>query len=543
MLLKSKEKKDVSSKSSGDTYVAKQTVPDIQTSFKVKINKEIYPLPELVDKTKLDVKYPLIEPYSYVHIYWNSETNELLYELHEPELNGDERKVLDLLEKGIEELINISFLAIKNSDIVLAYLEKNMRVLIREFGIKITEKSFLKLMYYIYRDFVGMNEIDSLLNDYYIEDIECNGINSHVYIVHRKYSNLKTNIAYNDIKKLTNFVEKLAQKCGKYVSYASPLVDGTLPDGSRVSATYTQDITSRGPSFSIRKFTADPWTPVKLMQFRSVSPEILAYLWLLIGYEANILVIGGTGTGKTSFLNAISFFIPPQARIVSIEDTREINIRHDNWLPSVAREGIGASNILGKKHGEVTLFDLLKESFRQRPDYVIVGEIRGQEAFVLFQAMSSGHPSLSTMHAEDVETMVRRLETEPINLSASLVESLDSVCIMTQLKTEGRVARKVRSVVEILKVHERLGNVSTNTPFVWDPASDKFYFKSNSQIFDKLVTRFGINRAKLYTEFKRRSLLLMQMYRLDITGFKQVQDVINAYYKTPEIVLKRFGIK
>ncbi|MCX6711501.1 MAG: type II/IV secretion system ATPase subunit, partial [Candidatus Woesearchaeota archaeon] len=196
-------------------------------------------------------------------------------------------------------------------------------------------------MYYIYRDFVGLNEIEPLLRDYFIEDIECNGVNTPIYIVHRKYKNLKTNIIYNDIKVLTDFVEKLAQKSGQYISYANPLLDAALPDGSRVNATYTQDISSRGPTFTIRKFTKEPWSPIKLMEFRTVSPELLAYIWLLIEHECNIMVIGGTGSGKTTLLNTLAFFIPPSSRVVSIEDTRELNILHENWLPSVTRSGIG----------------------------------------------------------------------------------------------------------------------------------------------------------------------------------------------------------
>lgn len=551
MFSKLKKNKTISIKSVKKGGVANSNVPSVgqttigaEVKFRIKMSGEMYPIPDVEDKRELDVKYPLIEPYAFVHIYWDVGRHELVYELHEPVLNEDEIKVLDILEKGIEELINISFIAIKSPEVVIAYLEKNMRVLLREFGIKITEKSFLKLMYYIYRDFVGMNEIEPLLRDYYIEDIECNGVNVPIYIVHRKYGNVRTNVVYGNIKELTGFVEKLAQKCGKYVSYASPLLDGTLPDNSRVNATYTQDVSSRGPTFTIRKFTRVPWTPIHLMQFRTASPEVLAYLWLLIEYEANILIIGAAASGKTTLLNALAFFIPPGARIVSIEDTKEISLLHENWLPSVARAGVGVSNIMGVKHGEVSMFDLLKESFRQRPDYVIVGEVRGKEAFVLFQAMASGHASLSTMHAEDVGTMIRRLETHPINLSASLVESLDAVCLMIRTKVKGKASRRVRNVVEIIRIIEKkVGHAVTNTPFSWDPGTDRFYFKRNSKIFERLITKYGMSKAKLELEFRRRVMLLMKLYQLNITGFKEVQAIINAYYKTPDLVLKKYGIK
>ena len=294
------------------------------------------------------------------------------------------------------------------------YLEKNIKVLLKELGIGISRSSYLKFMYYIYRDFIGLNKIEPVINDQLIEDIECNGVKTPVYIVHRKFGSIRTNIVYDNFDELVSFVEKLAQKCGKYISYANPIMDGRLPDsGARVNATYTEDISSKGPTFSIRLFTKEAWSPVRLMQVGSVSAEILAYLWILIEHGANILIVGGTGSGKTTLLNCIASFIKPEARVITIEDTREIRLVHENWLPSVARMGTGVG---GENTGEITMFDLLKASFRQRPDYVIVGEIRGAEAFVLFQGMASGHSGISTMHADDVKTVIRRLETTPINL-------------------------------------------------------------------------------------------------------------------------------
>ena len=398
------------------------------------------------------------------------------------------------------------------------------------------------MMYFLYRDFIGLNEIEPLMNDYFIEDIECNGGKTPLYIVHRKYRHIRTNIVFPDNKKLMSFVEKLAQKCSKYVSYASPLLDGALPDGSRVNATYTTDISSRGPTFTIRKFTSEPWTPIKLMDFGTVSPEVLAYLWLLVEYESNMMVIGGTGSGKTSFLNSIAFFIPPAARIVSIEDTKELNLLHENWLPSVARAGVGLATITGERHGEVSLFDLLRESFRQRPDYVIVGEIRGKEAFVLFQGAASGHPCLSTMHAESVDTMIKRLETPPISLSPALVETLNVVCVMIQTKVQGRPVRRLKEVVEIVSV-PREGKVVLNTPFVRDPSRDIHFYKTDSRMLDKLSKEHGIAKETLYAEWQRRINLLMAMYRNRIFGFKEVHEIINKYYKTPREILRRFGIR
>ena len=516
------------------------SAPAPQTEFQIEKDISIAHLPEFASKKEIDIKYPLIKPYAHVHIHWDEEQKEVIYEVLEPQLDLSEQKLLQKIELGIEELINISFIKLKDEKTIIAYLEKNIMVLLSELGVRPSKQTFLKLMYYVYRDFVGLNAIEPLMNDYHIEDIECNGVDTPLYIVHRKYRNLKTNINFKKLPKITSFVEKLAQKCGKYISYANPILDGRLPDKSRVNATYTQEISSRGPTFTIRKFTTEPWSPVKLIQVKTASPEILAYLWLLIEHESNFVIIGGTGTGKTSFLNSLAFFIPPQARVVSIEDTHELNLLHENWLPSVAREAIG----MGAEgtFGEISLFRLLKESFRQRPDYVIVGEIRGKEAYVLFQGAASGHPTACTMHAEDVETMIRRLETPPISLPPALVETLDVVCVMTQSKIKGEVVRRLRNITEIISIGKNMGTLTKNTPFVWDPATDKFFFKEDSYIFQKIQTQYGLSVDYLKKEFERRTKLLYEMYKRNISGYKEVHQIINMYYKTPEEVLKRFNI-
>lgn len=517
-------------------------VPKEEVLFKIELQNEIPTLPEFKNKEETDIRYPLIEPYAYAHIHWDPEKQEVVYEVEEPKLTDREKETLRILEDGVRELINISFISIKEGDTVIRYLEKNLKTLLKELGFNLSKETFLKIMYYIYRDFVGMNEIEPLLSDYFIEDIECNGIQSPIYIVHRKYRNIKTTISFETVPYLASFVEKLAQKCGRYVSYASPLLDGTLPNGFRVNATYTVDISSKGPTFTIRQFSKSPWSPPRMLELGTLSPEILAYLWMLVEHEFNVMVIGGTGSGKTTLLNVLAFFIPQQARIVSIEDTRELAIEHENWLPSVAREGVGLANIVGQKYGEVTLFDLLKESFRQRPDYVIVGEVRGKEAFVLFQGMASGHPSMGTMHANDVQTLIRRLETPPIELSPSLVESMDAVCIMSQAKINGKEVRRLRQVVEIISVPEDVGKAQVNVLFNWDPRTDTFYFKTDSYIFEKLVSHYGFTKDQIIQEFENRTRLLYALYQRKIFDYKQVQAIINEYARSPRKVLKDYGI-
>ena len=507
-----------------------------ESVFKINFGAEKPALPEVKDERNLDLRYGLLIPYTYAHLYWDEVHGEVIYSVEEPSLDVKEKEVLNTLEQGIQELIDISFINVDDKEVLIEYLEKNVQVLLKELGIEINRNSYLKLMYYIYRDFIGLNRIESLMNDQYIEDIECNGVKTPVYVVHRRFGNIKTNIVYDEFDELTSFVEKLAQKCGKYISYANPIMDGRLPDsGARVNATYTEDISSRGPTFSIRMFTREAWSPVKLIQAGTISAEILAYLWIIVEHGSNILVVGGTGSGKTTMINVIASFIRPEARIVSIEDTKELRLIHENWLPSVARAGTGVG---GESIGEVTLFDLLRASFRQRPDYVIVGEIRGQEANVLFQGMASGHAGLSTMHAEDVKTVIKRLETPPISLSPSLVEILDVVCLVSHAKVKGKDVRKLRAVQEIIQVKE--GDAEVNVPFEWNPSRNVFMFKRDSFVFKKIVAKKGISMEELQGEFESRKNLLNSLYKKNIMEFEEVQKIINEYYKNKGAVMKRF---
>jgi archaeal flagellar protein FlaI len=502
----------------------------------IDLNPPIPSLPKVKDKRNLDVRYMLIAPFASAHIYWNKESNELVYELEEPLLAEHEQKALTQLEKAMYELINVNVAVEKTIEATTEYIDKTARLLIDELNLKISSETYEKLFYYLFRDFIGLNKIDPLLRDYFIEDIECNGVNAPIYIVHRVYRNLRTNVAYKDMERLASFVEKLAQRTGRYISYAQPLLDGTLPDSSRVNATYTKDITTRGPTFSIRKFTKVPWTPPQLIAMGTISPEMLAYFWLLVEYKSNILISGGTASGKTTLLNAIAFFIPPEARVVSIEDTREINLPKENWLPAVARTSIGVGKV-----GEVDLFSLLKSSFRQNPDYLIVGEVRGKEAYVLFQGMASGHASLSTIHSDSVDTLIRRLQTPPIELPPTLLNTLDCVAILSHATVRRHETRRVRGIAEIINVNKD-GTALINTPFTWDPAKDVFYFKKQSKVLEKISAKEGLPIAKLQKEFAIRSKLLYEMYKRKVFDFDEVGRAINDYHKDPVSVLNKYGV-
>jgi flagellar protein FlaI len=545
--LKKVEEKKAEQKPQDIKYPRLEPEPGTETTglrFEIDLRPKLIVLPDIKDKTKFNIRYPLMPPYAYAHIFWDNKRNELVYYVQEPLLSDREKELLDFIKAGLEEMVSVPFSKSPKPQAMIRYLEKNVQALLAELAVSVSKDSYLKIMYYVYRNFIGLNEIEPLLRDYYIEDIECNGVNYPIYIVHRKYENLRTNIIYKDVEALADFVEKLAQKTGRYVSYANPLLDGALPDGSRVNATYTKDITTRGPTFTIRKFTREPWTAIHLIDFGTAPPDVFAYLWLAIEHKFNVMVIGETASGKTTFLNTIVHFIPPESRICSIEDTRELNLAHDNWLPSVSRAGFGMPTVAGgEKYGEVSLYDLLRETFRQNPDYVIVGEARGAEASVLFQGMASGHPSFSTFHAGSVETFVRRLETPPINLSPSLVEVLDVVCICSHVKTRDMNIRRIRAIEEVEKIDADWSKSVINHKFKWIPASDSFVESKKSIIFDKIIERTGISRAKLEKEFQNRTMLLDAMHKKKIIDFKGVAQILNDYYNDPEKVLKKFGVK
>ena len=482
---------------------------------------------------KKDEKYNLIPPFVDVNIKWDEKAKEFKYLVKEPDLNKEEEATKKKIVSGLLELLDIELSSIKKKDEALNYLREQVKKILDEYNIKMPEDKLSKILYYIHRDFVGLNEIEPMMQDPNIEDISCDGVGIPLFIIHRKYGSIKSNIVYNDEKRLKDFVVKLAEKCGRFVSYAEPLLDGTLPGGSRVQATFSGDVTTKGPSFTIRKFVPEPFSPVDLMNKKTVDSEILAYLWLAVENGASILISGGAGTGKTTMLNVLLMFIPTESKIISIEDTRELNIPHENWVPSVTRVGFA------KGYGEVTMFDLLKESFRQTPDYVVVGEVRGKEAYVMFQGMASGIPAIGTMHAGRVEDVIYRLETPPINLSPSLVDTLDMIIVMVHARDKGESARRLKEIVEIESIVPETGKARTNDVYRWSPKEDKFNFKGVSWYLQQVAVQKGIETSDLMKEIQRRKSLLDFIQEKGITNYRKVVALISDYRKNPAEVIER----
>ncbi|MFH1473886.1 MAG: type II/IV secretion system ATPase subunit [Candidatus Aenigmatarchaeota archaeon] len=480
-----------------------------------------------------DSKYNLSSPLTSVEIKWDEKKKEFLYKVLEPQLTNDEKATQEKIVNGLLELLDVELSSIKKRGEALNYLKEQINKILDEYEIKLSETSLNKIIYYIQRDFVGLNEIEPFMQDPEIEDISCDGMKIPIFIVHRKYGSIKSNIVYNEEKRLKDFVVKLAERCGRFVSYAEPLLDGTLPDGSRVQATFATDVTTKGPSFTIRKFVPEPYSPVDLLNKKTINTEMLAYLWLAVENGSSVLISGGAGTGKTTLLNVLLMFIPTQLKIISIEDTRELNIPHENWIPAVTRVGFA------KGYGEVTMFDLLKESFRQTPDYVVVGEVRGKEAYVMFQGMASGIPAMGTMHAGRVEDVIYRLETPPINLSPSLVDTLDLIIVMIHAREKNESARRVKEIVEIESVSAETGKARTNNVYRWSPKEDKFNYKGVSWLLQQIAVQKGVETSDLLKEIKRRTELLDIIHKKQLNNFKDVVAIFSDYRADPEKTLEK----
>jgi flagellar protein FlaI len=404
-----------------------------------------------------------------------------------------------------------------------------------------------KIMYYMERNFLGLSTIEPMMQDAQIEDISCDGVSVPIFIFHRKYGSMKANVTFNDEEELNRFIVKLAQRCGKHISVADPLVDGALPDGSRLQATYSSsgDIATKGSTFTIRKFTKDPLTIIDLMTFGTIPATIAAYLWLAIEFRNSVLIAGGTATGKTSCLNTLCLFLHPETKILSIEDTPELVLPHEHWVAKIARTGYGPDLAEGRKRGEISMFDLLRAALRERPDELIVGEVRGKEAYVLFQAMATGHAGMATIHAESTEAVVNRLITAPISLSTGLLQHLNLILVMTNSRVKGVDVRRIKEVVEILGMDMKTDKPITNELFKWVPSGDYYEFASDrSYILNKIIGEKGISESSVWEELQRRTAILEWMKKEGIRFYKDVGRIIAIYYKTPEDILKRvFGGK
>ncbi|MEM3703907.1 MAG: ATPase, T2SS/T4P/T4SS family, partial [Candidatus Bathyarchaeia archaeon] len=431
--------------------------------------------------------YPLNEPYAYAKIVRDPFRGNLTYMVKEPELTHEDFVHLQRLKEILMEVLDVNMMKLESKEAAKEYLKKKSMEILNHYNFKINAETKEKLLYYLVRDNIGLGKVDPLMHDPFIEDISCDGRGISIYVWHRKYEYVPTNVRFDTDEELNSYALRLAYLCGSHVSIAQPMLDSSLPDGSRIHLTYGTEITRKGSTFTIRKFKTDPLTIIDLIDFKTLSPEMAAYFWYAVENRVSILVSGGIAAGKTTMLNCLSMFIKPDMKIVSIEDTPELNLPHQNWIPTTTRTHIG----LGTETADITLFDLLKASLRQRPDYIIVGEIRGAEAYTLFQAISTGHLGMSTLHAESVEAAVYRLESEPMNVPRTLISGIDIIAVQKRVEHVDRPTRRTVITSEIVGLDPRSREIITNEVYKWNAATDGFDYTGRSYLIERIASKKG----------------------------------------------------
>jgi flagellar protein FlaI len=485
--------------------------------------------------------YPIQEPYVYAAVVTEPDTQKIKYELIEPTLIKEEELQLKEIKEILVEEIDVNLKEIGTREKAENYLKTKIHEIIKDYRLKIAEEAIDKLMYYIIRDFLGFGKIDPFMNDPRIEDISADGVNIPIYVWHRDYESLPTNIIFKNEDELNSFIVRLAYLARKNISLAMPILDASLPDGSRVQMTYGNEITRKGSTFTIRRFRADPLTISDLISLGTISSEIAAYFWYAIENRASVLVTGGVAAGKTTVLNCFSMFIKSGLKIVSVEDTAELNLPHENWIPSVSRTGFGDS----KRSGSITLFDLLKAAVRQRPDYLIVGEVRGDEAYTLFQAMATGHLGMGTIHGESAISVIHRLESEPMNIPKPLLTMIDAITVQLRTEINGRPVRRTLAVTEIVGLDPKTRELLTNEVYRWNPKHDTYEYSGHSHILEEKMKRKGLTKEEIWEEIYRRQKVLDWMVKEGIRQYTDVVSVIRDYYSDPIRVFRkaRVGIK
>ena len=467
-------------------------------------------------------KYPVNEPYAYILI---DNTAPPTYRVSEVRLTRGEAELLKEIKSTLYETMDVNFTSVTNPE---EFLMKKVEEIIKDFSIELSPESKDRIMYYIRRDFIGYGPLDPILRDKMVEDISADGPGIPLYVYHRNYGSIRTNIVFDE-EELDSLIYKLSQRAGRHISMAKPLLDASLPTKDRLQLSIGNEVTTRGSTFTIRKFREIPLTPIDLINFGTYSVDMMAYLWMAVENGSNILISGGTAAGKTTVLNAIAMFIPPESKIVSIEDTKEINLMHQNWIPSLTREREEGGH-------SIEMFDLLKAALRQRPEYILVGEVRGREAYTLFQAMATGHITFSTLHADSAEAVVKRLTKPPIEVPLMLLDSLDIITLQRMVKIGHKRTRRCVKIIEVTGVDFENDTLRTNELFSWKP--DVFEFRRESSVFVEIMEKLNMDEEELADEFARRIKVLEWMRKKNINEFETISKFIFDYNINREEVMK-----
>lgn len=527
-------------------------------------------------------RYWVNKPYAFVSIFRSQRENEVKYYAIEPYMNELEQQMLEYIKEMLRQEIKYdqeitvtdevderdSVVEQQTKDLLKEYElygtdstfdqlfnlapDKIMEWLDIQQGKTESEKGYLvrpesvlleeeievlsdyqleKLLYYLKRDSLGFKQIDPIKNDINVEDISCNGYNSPVFVYHGGYEQIITNITHGEAE-LDDFVVKLAQRSGKGISKRNPQVDVTLPDGSRGQLTLGDEVSDHGTNYTIRQFNDVPFTPIDLINWRTFSLEQMAFLWLCIENHRSLIFAGGTASGKTTSLNAISLFIPSSAKIVSIEDTREVELPQRNWIASVTRP-----SFTGDESGDVDEFALLEAALRQRPEYIVMGEIRGEEGRTLFQVMSTGHTTYTTFHADSVGEVLKRFTTDPINVSKTMFTALDLVSIQSSTRVDGNKVRRNISLTEINHYDAENDEINVQDVYQWQAETDTFIRPGNSQILEEIKFDRGWSEDELQAKLEERKTILAYLIMNGLNTYAQVAATFQAFINDPETIL------
>lgn len=471
----------------------------------------------------------------FIHMY-REEGKGMMYHVIEPRVKEEEQKLFDeVIERMIElahkypvpdDVTEIGPVLLKLYDEIVT-VEEETNPISKMFStkIKVGRELYETVKYYLIRNRVGYAKLEPLFYDPNLEDIHCTGVGS-INIIHKVFGMVHSNITFPTDYELNRYIIEVSERVERPTSDAKPVVDAMMPDGSRVNFIYGREISLEGSSFTIRKFAEVPVSITQIINWKTMGSEMCAYIWLCLENGMNGFVCGETASGKTTTLNAMAAFIKPDDKVYTVENTPEVTMPHDTWQHLVTRDA--------GKSTDVTMFTLLISALRSRPNYIIVGEIRGKEGSIAFQAMQTGHPVLSTFHAGNITTMIQRLTGDPINVPIAFMNNLNFGLIQQAVHQGGRSVRRVLSITELERYYEPENKMVTREVFSWDPINDKQIFRGlyNSYLLEKkIATMQGMTDTReIYNEMDLRRRILDKMVEHKIFNYFDVWNVLKNYH-------------
>ncbi|WP_135609958.1 type II/IV secretion system ATPase subunit [Methanococcoides sp. AM1] len=502
---------------------------------------------DIQDDEYINLILPVGDPV-FIHLYGTAEMGEIGYYTIEPPLNDLEKAKYDaimdlILERSANEPVP------KNEDKLKELISKLLneaveigaggqiatnekvniieKLIPKQKTIPVTQHEFNNLQYHIERNIIGSGPIEPIIRDPHLEDIHSIGV-AGVFIVHKILGMMRTDLSFGNEEGLDHWLRSMSERIGRPVSDARPIADGALPDGSRINIIYSLDVSKRGSSFTMRKFSEVPVSIIELIMWGAISCEMAAYMWMCLENGMSVFFSGETASGKTTMLNACLAFVNPKSKMFTAEDTAEVQPPQPVWQQLITRED-------GPPDSRVDTFALLKAALRSRPNYIIVGEIRGAEGAVAFQGMQTGHPVMATFHASAVTKMIQRLTGDPINVPVTFIDNLNVAMILQAVYRKGKFLRRCLAIEEIEGYYEDAGGVVTRAVFQWDPDTDTHNFRglNNSFILEnKIATKLGYeDKRQIYSDLMLRARILEEMKERGIKDYYDVLEIIINFYK------------